>query len=100
MAGQHRWRTESEWRADGEELYWLDPDGKIMAVDVRASEAKLQFGAPRTLFATDYAPEVWPDYLYDTVDGERFLVSEPVSGEHGLSTPGVGSVAQINVIIN
>lgn len=68
-----------------------------MAVDVRAAEASFELGAPRALLATGSPPEVWPDYFYDTVDGERFLISEP---EPGSTTSGSESTALINVIIN
>src|SRR5207249_4567088 len=37
------------WRSDGKELFYLTPDGKLMAVDVKTSPS-MAFGLPHLLF--------------------------------------------------
>ncbi len=69
------------WRADGREIIYLDPERRIMAVDVEERGGKLNFGPPRQLFTLPgdlAAGDV-------TSDHQRFLfairddvVSEPL----------------------
>ncbi len=40
------------WRADGKELYYIAPDGKLMAAPIAASGATVEPGTPRALFQT------------------------------------------------
>jgi Tol biopolymer transport system component len=40
------------WRADGRELYYIAPDGKLMAAPIAASGATFEAGAPVALFQT------------------------------------------------
>jgi Tol biopolymer transport system component len=73
--------TQPRWRRDGEELFFLAPDNKLMAVDVAGGSATFASGAPRPLFQTRAAS---PLSSYDvSADGQRFLVNsllgEPVS---------------------
>ncbi|MBM3752391.1 MAG: hypothetical protein FJW38_00230 [Acidobacteria bacterium] len=61
------------WRKDSKELFYAQPDGKIMSVDITVSGNALQAGPPKALFNTlGSAPS------FDvTPDGQRFLVAEP-----------------------
>ncbi|MDQ6892991.1 MAG: protein kinase [Acidobacteriota bacterium] len=61
------------WRADGKELYYLAPNGTVMAVAVSPG-SNLETGAPAPLFR----PE--PEFKnYDvTPDGSRFLATVPL----------------------
>ena len=43
--------TLPRWRRDGKELFYLAPDGKLMAVEIR-SGANFEAGAPKLLFDT------------------------------------------------
>lgn len=68
------------WRRDGLELYFIAPDGGLMAVDVR-DPVGLELGPPtplfssRVVFLTAAGAGVGP--LYDvTGDGRRFLMVE------------------------
>ena len=45
--GGHPW-----WRRDGEELYYLSPERKLMAVEVSATATTFETGRPRELFQT------------------------------------------------
>src|SRR5262249_31359046 len=44
--------TAPRWRADGQELFFLAPDGKLMAAAVRASGSAFDAGAPTAPFQT------------------------------------------------
>jgi hypothetical protein len=65
--------TAPRWRGDGRELFYLAPDGKMMAVDVQPGQ-ELKVGAPVTLFQTP-AGAMAGDV---TADGKRFLLINPV----------------------
>jgi Tol biopolymer transport system component len=62
------------WRADGKEIFYLSPDGALMAVPVESGENFFRSGTPKELFRTRDASS------FDvTADGQRFLVTQPVS---------------------
>jgi eukaryotic-like serine/threonine-protein kinase len=68
---------EPRWRRDGKELFYLAPDGKLMAVDVRTGTG-FESGSPVALFLTHpQQPISAMDFFsYDvTSDGQRFLVN-------------------------
>jgi hypothetical protein len=66
------------WRGDGKELYYLVPDGKLMAVEV-ATNPVLQAGVPKVLFGEPMT--VGPSFAqWDvTADGKRFLLPTPTA---------------------
>jgi Tol biopolymer transport system component len=64
------------WRRDGKELFYRDPDNRIIAVEVRQDDAHLEPGSPSVLFPIDPSAE-WYDVA---ADGQRFLVPVPVAG--------------------
>lgn len=62
------------WSADGKEIFYLSPEGALMAVPVESGENSFRPGTPRELFRTMEASS------FDvTADGQRFLVNQPVS---------------------
>jgi hypothetical protein len=68
-----------QWRSDGRELYYIQPDGSLMQVAVKAGE-RFEFAAPTTLFKT-VIPSMLNPYRMDYVpaaDGQRFLMKVPV----------------------
>jgi eukaryotic-like serine/threonine-protein kinase len=68
------------WRGDGKELFYLSPDGKMIAAPVTTS-GKFDAGAPAALFqATPRQPVSSRDlFVYDvSKDGKRFLINTPV----------------------
>ena len=71
-----------QWRADGKELFYTDPENRIMAVDVAAHGETLEIGTPHSLFVPRLQ-NVNPPYAA-TADGKRFLVNEqpPQSASH------------------
>lgn len=67
--------TQPAWRGDGRELFYISPDGRVMAVDIR-TEPRFEAGTPRALFQTRILPLVEARNNYDvTADGQRFLVN-------------------------
>ncbi len=69
------------WAQSGRELYYVSPDGKLMAVEVETG-ARFRAGTPRALFQGPYETS-----SYDVApDGTRFLMIKwpaPESGPSG-----------------
>ena len=71
--------TQPRWRADGKELYFIAPDGKLMAASVTASGATFAAGTPVPLFSASPVPGAGTnkqEYMVSR-DG-RFLINQPV----------------------
>ena len=85
------------WRADSKELFFVEADGKMMAVPVQAStgpKPAFQAGAPVALFDSQIAPTT-NHYTFDydlAADGKRFLIDTP-TGASAASPP-------LNVVVN
>jgi serine/threonine protein kinase len=62
------------WSRDGRELYFLDPDNKLMAVPVRSGE-QFQAGAPQPLFDVRLSGNA--NASYDVSADGRFLFATP-----------------------
>jgi len=60
-----------QWRADGKELfYWTG--SKLMAADIKVSDARLEAGVPHVLFEAPFAN--WGRNVFvPSRDGQRFL---------------------------
>jgi Tol biopolymer transport system component len=62
------------WRADGRELYFMAPDGTLMAADVNGGGARFEAGVARSLFRS--AALNWFGWFQYEVDATgRFLMS-------------------------
>lgn len=71
--------AQPRWRGDGRELFFIDPQGKLMSATVqRGSPPKI--GTPRKLFDTGLAPDPTVNQYAVTEDGLKFLVLEPRKG--------------------
>jgi hypothetical protein len=71
---------EPRWRRDGKELYYLHPDGKMMAVDIMDNNG-FEASPSRTLFQTRRREQISSTdlFTYDVSnDGQRFLVNTDV----------------------
>ena len=72
--------VQPRWRADGKELYFIAPDGKLMSVPVTASGFSFEAGTPVALFQTRIAgggaETLRPQYSVSR-DG-RFLINQLV----------------------
>jgi Tol biopolymer transport system component len=62
------------WRGDSKELFYVDPDNKIMAVDIAARSDSLEIGTPHVLWQPRLT-NTSPPYAV-AADGKRFLVNE------------------------
>ena len=73
--------TSPVWSRDGKELYFIGPDGKLMAVEVTSGPGgSFQAGAPKALFD----PHIGGDRLakFDVTKDGRFLIPV-VAGQSG-----------------
>jgi Tol biopolymer transport system component len=64
------------WRRDGNELFYLDPTGRLMAVDIQATAGVIVPSSPTPLFSI-HAFGAFESFntAYDvSADGQRFLV--------------------------
>jgi len=72
--------TAPEWRADGEELFYVSADREMTAVPIAASESSLdlEVGEPVSLFPVDVWPRIEDEAGVFAVapDGDRFLVMD------------------------
>ena len=72
LGGQPRWRR------DGKELFYIAPDGGLMAVDTQLT-SQFQAGPPKKLFATRITDVDSFGIKYAvSADGQRFLISNPL----------------------
>jgi hypothetical protein len=70
----------ARWSRDGREIFFIAPDGTLMAVDVVIG-SEIRIGLPRSLFRADFKT-VDIGFPYDvSPDGKRFLVNELVGGK-------------------
>jgi Tol biopolymer transport system component len=85
--------AQARWRRDGKELFFLAPDGRMMAVDVTANASTFETGTPRVLFDTGIRTSFAGrrNHYVVTRDGQRFLVN--ISAEDENSAP-------ITVVLN
>lgn len=72
--------SQPRWRSDGRELFYVAPDGQLMAVPVRLPSTGQQFGlgTPTPLFVTRIQSTVQGGSSYEYVvapDGQRFLMA-------------------------
>jgi hypothetical protein len=78
------------WRRDGNELFYLSADRKLMAVETRTAP-DFHPGIPQALFQTRLRQE-WYMIGYDVAaDGKRFLLNNP---------PEDAVTAPITVVLN
>ena len=68
--------SEPTWSKDGKEIFYLSPDGKMMAVPV-TSKLPIQVGKPKLLFDVGGVSDFPPSYDV-TRNGKRFLVNRSV----------------------
>jgi eukaryotic-like serine/threonine-protein kinase len=81
------------WRGDGRELFYLAPDRRIMAVEVRTTGTTLEVSAATPLFQApvDVVSAVATNRYAVSADGRRFLINAPVE---------TTSSAPITIVVN
>jgi DNA-binding winged helix-turn-helix (wHTH) protein/Tol biopolymer transport system component len=82
--------AEPQWRRDGRELYYLAPDGTLMAVAVSSSDDVFNAGRPGPLFQARIPADIlaFRNHYSPAHDGQRFLVDAADDNE------------PINVVVN
>jgi Tol biopolymer transport system component len=72
---------QARWRSDGREMYYIAPDGKLMAVSITMRGAAIETGTPVALFQT----RIWgggtnatQGHQYDVSRDGRFLLNSVV----------------------
>src|SRR5438034_662392 len=53
----NRWESrvsnwDTHWRRDGKELFYISPERKVMAVDIKEYPSTFEVGTPKALFQT------------------------------------------------
>ena len=67
------------WRADGKELYFVAPEGKLMAASITAAGATFSAETPVPLFPVALAPGLGANNQQYAVSRDgRFLINQPV----------------------
>ncbi|HEY4563360.1 MAG TPA: hypothetical protein VIJ36_10295, partial [Thermoanaerobaculia bacterium] len=70
------------WSRDGKELYFIAPDGKLMAVPIHATATMLDAGGPAPLFQTRRlgggSNVIGRSHQYDVAADGRFLINVDV----------------------
>jgi len=78
--------AQPRWRRDGKELFFIAPDRKMMAADVKLEGSVFEAGVPKVLFQTNVVSYPNPRNVYDvSADGQRFIIITPP--EETSSTP-------------
>ena len=73
--------VQPRWRRDGRELYYLAPDGTMMAVAIASPPPAFKASAPVPLFKTRLLPSSQTEQYAVTADAQRFLVIDPIVDE-------------------
>ena len=88
--GSGKWMVSTQggmqplWRHDGKEIFYVSPDNKLMAADVKETGTGLEIGTPHMLFRAQMSP--LDGYRYDVgSDGKKFIVA--LSPEQVASQP-------------
>jgi Tol biopolymer transport system component len=73
------------WRADGRELFYVEPGGGIMSLSIQ-TDPRFRAGPPKVLFTLPEAPTGLSPMFEDvTPDGQRFLLNLPVESRTSVS---------------
>jgi hypothetical protein len=73
--------SEPRWRGDGRELYYLAPEGNMMAATVKSTPGGFERETPKPLFETHLTTGLGTTYDV-TRDGQRFLGVVLVEGNN------------------
>jgi WD40 repeat protein len=80
--------TQPRWRGDGKEMFYMAPDGKLMAVEVKTSSPTFERGTPQGLFESRSdvpATDAFRWGYVTSADGKRFLIT--TAGQGGEQPP-------------
>jgi Tol biopolymer transport system component len=71
------------WREDGQELFYVTLDGRLMSVNIEGSDQQLAVSLPQQLFEIANLQGTGYDDYAVSADGQRFLVKLPTEEEEG-----------------
>jgi hypothetical protein len=74
-----------QWRGDGRELFFIAPDGSMMAAAITPGPT-FDFAAPRVLFKTALTADLSSQRFVATADGTRFLFNMLLDGDRAATT--------------
>ncbi len=80
------------WSRNGREIFYMNMERKLMAVDVKATATTFEAGRPKELFQTRAV--TGPPFIHSfdvSADGQRFLIN---------TNPDMGSPTPMTVVIN
>jgi Tol biopolymer transport system component len=72
----------ARWSEDGSELFYLDPDGALVAVPIVATATAIEPGAPQKLFTTpawNGGVDAQQGHQYDVAPDGRFIINAVVN---------------------
>jgi hypothetical protein len=73
------------WRRDGKEIFYLSPEGRLMATEVRVSGETVEVGSTHALLG---GIPLGNGYAYDiSADGQRILAAVAVAKDQKSSEP-------------
>jgi len=73
------------WSADGREIYFVAPDGKMMVVPVETRGSRFEAGTPVVLFSTQIRNQPFK-FLYAVSRAGRFLFANSTA-EEAIASP-------------
>jgi dipeptidyl aminopeptidase/acylaminoacyl peptidase len=76
-----------EWRADGRELYFVDPLGRLVVAPIQIAGNTLEVGKAQVLFDAQMPTVTFPDPMPYAVltDGQKFLIARAIDRNRSLS---------------
>jgi serine/threonine protein kinase len=77
--------TAPRWRADGNEIFFIAPDGVLMAVPITTTGSAFDAGKPKALFRTDITAQPFKSQ-YAVSRDNRFIVND-LQPEEGAASP-------------
>jgi serine/threonine-protein kinase len=84
--------THPVWARDESELYYLRPDGMMMAASIDRTAAGLEIGTPEPLFMTNsYNTGLGASRQWDVASDGRFLMGKPTSPQQDTNPNLVGN---------
>jgi Tol biopolymer transport system component len=91
--------TQPRWRRDGQEIFYLSVDEKIMSVGVTLRPHP-EFGLPKALFPVRIVQNAFgTDEFFPTSDGARFLTTNAVEPP-GPSAPTGGGLKSLGLVLD
>jgi serine/threonine protein kinase len=72
--------SQPRWRGDGREIYYIAPDGNLMAAPIDVSHGAFKAGIPKALFLTRIVAVAYDYFQFDvTKDGQKFLINSKMT---------------------